>query len=63
MRYFDNTSVPFDAYYNRMNEGLLKYWISVIHNKDFGVKRLNQLEAQGLEIKDFFKERKYTYII
>ena len=29
--------------------------------ENFGIKRLNQLEAQGLEIKDFFKEKKYTY--
>ena len=29
--------------------------------ENFGVKRLNQLEAQKLGIKDFFKERKYTY--
>jgi len=29
--------------------------------ENFGVKRLNQLEAQGLGIKDFFKDRKYTY--
>ena len=29
--------------------------------ENFGIKRLNQLEAQGLGIKDFFKDRKYTY--
>ena len=28
---------------------------------NFGVKRLNQLEAQGLDLKSFFRKRHYTY--